>query len=296
MKVTRQDVISAFRLLLGRDPEPAAQRYFLKAASLDALRQEIMKSSEFIYRFMTADVNASPFTNFHHIHTLRMTARRQEHLATLGLDIHNRSVLEVGAGIGLHSTFFLDRGCTVKATDGRPENLSVMQAIYQAYAWYPRRDALTFALLDIEDPQSADAGIYDIVYCYGLLYHCARPDLAIANMRRLCGDLLLIETSVEIGSAADLHVGSEDAAIVSQSIHGGGSHPHRAWLMDELRKHFGHVGIPLTQPNHELFPIDWTSPERFSNQTMRTVIVASDSPLPEGRFASDLPDRQERAP
>lgn len=41
--------------------------------------------------------------HFHSIFYLRHNARRQEHLATLGLDLGNKSVLEVGAGIGDHT-------------------------------------------------------------------------------------------------------------------------------------------------------------------------------------------------
>lgn len=55
--------------------------------------------------------------HFHSIFYLRHNARRQEHLATLGLDLGNKSVLEVGAGIGDHTQFFLDRGCKVLCTE-----------------------------------------------------------------------------------------------------------------------------------------------------------------------------------
>src|ERR1700682_5619401 len=57
--------------------------------------------------------------HFHSSSYLRHNASRQEHLATLGLDLNNKSVLEVGAGIGDHTTFFLDRGCEVLCTAPR---------------------------------------------------------------------------------------------------------------------------------------------------------------------------------
>ena len=53
-------------------------------------------------------------------HYQRHNARRQEHLASLQLDLAGKRVLEVGAGIGDHTTFFLDRECTVVATEPRP--------------------------------------------------------------------------------------------------------------------------------------------------------------------------------
>ena len=46
---------------------------------------------------------------FHTDHYLRHNQRLLEHLATLGLPIAGRTVLEVGAGIGDLTSFFLDR-------------------------------------------------------------------------------------------------------------------------------------------------------------------------------------------
>ena len=41
--------------------------------------------------------------------------------------MHNKNVLEVGAGIGDHSSYFLDRGCSVLTTEVRPENLKIIK-------------------------------------------------------------------------------------------------------------------------------------------------------------------------
>ena len=45
----------------------------------------------------------------------RINHARQDHLAALGLDLQAKRVLEVGAGIGLHTEFFEKRGCEVPA-------------------------------------------------------------------------------------------------------------------------------------------------------------------------------------
>ena len=67
---------------------------------------------------MDCKPSESAFRNFQY---LRMNARRLEHLASLGLPIAGREVLEVGAGIGDLTSFFLDRGCSVTAIEPRPE-------------------------------------------------------------------------------------------------------------------------------------------------------------------------------
>ena len=59
-----------------------------------------------------------PFAVFLAPTALAINQARQSHLASLGLDLANKRVLEVGAGIGLHTPFFRERGCEVTVTDG----------------------------------------------------------------------------------------------------------------------------------------------------------------------------------
>jgi 2-polyprenyl-3-methyl-5-hydroxy-6-metoxy-1,4-benzoquinol methylase len=92
---------------------------------------------------------------------------RLRHLASLGLDLRGKRVLEVGAGIGLHTEFFEHLGCTVISTDGRPGNV---QELCRRYPW---RDARVF---DLDAPKVPEGlGRFDIVYCYGTLHHLQRP-------------------------------------------------------------------------------------------------------------------------
>ena len=58
----------------------------------------------------------------------RHNRRRQEHLASLALPLVNKTVLEVGAGIGDHTSFFLDRQCRVTVTDALDENLDYVRS------------------------------------------------------------------------------------------------------------------------------------------------------------------------
>jgi SAM-dependent methyltransferase len=294
--VSPELVRAAYRLLLGREPESAdvVASGVRAARSVDALRYGIMGSPEFTRNlFSGGAVQRVALFNFLHPHTIRMTARRQEHLALLGLDLANKSVLEVGAGIGMHSSFFLDRGCTVLCTDGRAQNVSTMEALYTAYQWYVRRGSISFALLDIEADHIDKRFARDIVYCYGLLYHCADPAKAIRNLAHCCRELLLLETSVSPEpSNPSLRLGSENAADVSQSIHGHGSHPPREFIFAELGKHFPHVYSPVIQPAHEMFPEDWDNVSPLSRQTVRTVFIASRRELANPMLSKGLPRRQ----
>jgi hypothetical protein len=55
-------------------------------------------------------VPATPALQFHSDFYIRHTARRLEHLASLRIPVAALSVLEVGAGIGDHSNYYMDRG------------------------------------------------------------------------------------------------------------------------------------------------------------------------------------------
>src|SRR5437588_11693402 len=87
---------------------------------------------------------------------LRHDQRRLEHLASLGLSIAGATVLEVGAGIGGHTSFFLDRGCQVISTEARPENLEVLCLRYPE---------VQVKRLDLDNPDSSVEETFDIVHC-----------------------------------------------------------------------------------------------------------------------------------
>jgi 16S rRNA A1518/A1519 N6-dimethyltransferase RsmA/KsgA/DIM1 with predicted DNA glycosylase/AP lyase activity len=70
-------------------------------------------------------------SHFHNLRYLHINSRRLEHLATLMLPIDTKSVLEVGAGVGDLTSFFLDRGCSVTSIEPRPENIEYFRARYK---------------------------------------------------------------------------------------------------------------------------------------------------------------------
>jgi 2-polyprenyl-3-methyl-5-hydroxy-6-metoxy-1,4-benzoquinol methylase len=131
-----------------------------------------------------------PVRAFHSNHYLRHNARRLEHLASLGLPLAGRSVLEVGAGIGDHSHFYLDRGCRVTITEAREENLRCLRERYPD---------CSVQFLDMERPERVDGAPFDVVHCYGLLYHLRTPKEALAFLARQARGLLLLETCVSFG-------------------------------------------------------------------------------------------------
>jgi hypothetical protein len=223
---------------------------------------------------------------FHSDHYLRHNQRRQEHLATLGLDLAAKTVLEVGAGIGDHTTFFIDRGCTVTTSDAREENVALLlERLPDCRVW----------ALDLDAPE-APLELFDIVYCYGTLYHLAKPAEALEFLAQRCVGQLLLETCVSFGDELAINLVHEDVANPSQAVRGGGCRPTRPWIVDQLGRHFSYVYVTTTQPWHKEFPLEWNAePVASGAQLSRGVFVASRTPLHLSALSNEIPAVQIRA-
>lgn len=216
----------------------------------------------------------------------RHNKRRQEHLASLLLPLGGKTVLELGAGIGDHTSFFLDRQCIVTVTDAREENVSCVRARF------PLVDA---RIVDIEADSTSDLPPHDIVYAYGLLYHLANPGAALMRMASLANDMLLLETCVSFGKHEAVNQITEDTADPTQAAHGIGCRPTRPWVFSSLKRHFAYVYVPRTQPWHEEFPTDWLGmPPANATRLYRSVFIASRLPLGNPLLVDHLLDTQER--
>lgn len=224
-------------------------------------------------------------------HYMRHTQRRLEHLETLGLDLFNKSVLEPGAGIGDHSMFYLDRGCQVTASEPRPENFAELKRVWAKGA-YPASS--TFTALDADVwALEGRVDVFDIVHAYGILYHLDDPARALRVMAARCGGMLLLETCVTPGQETAINLLAEKQEDLSQAVGGMGCRPTRPWIMSELKRHFEHVYVTVTQPCHREFPNDWTQP-RPPGLLSRAVFVASRHKIDNPTLSTTLSDRQPR--
>lgn len=212
---------------------------------------------------------------------LAINQARQDHLASLGLDLQNKKVLEVGAGIGLHTKFFKDRGCDVVITDGNPQNVAEIKARHP--------DSESF-VLDLE--QQADLsclGMFDLIYSYGVFYHLANVESAIKHLAEICHGQILVETRVSINTDDSIDYMSDHRGN-NGSIVGKASRPSRQWMLTCLSKYFGHSYVSVTQPNHSDFPGDWTKAQGTNN---RAIFVGSKTPLDLATLSHVLLDQQE---
>ena len=200
---------------------------------------------------------------------LAINEARLCHLASLGLDLKNKRVLEVGGGIGLHTCFFESQGCDVLFTEARPDNLE------EARRRYPHRKT---AMVNLDTASDLSRlGRFDIVYCYGTLYHLSNPSNALRILSQICDEMILVETCVTPGDDEQLHPEAEPSSVANQAFTGIGCRPTRAWVMRELRSHMGFAYQTATQPHHHDFEPHWLKPT--PRKLYRAVFVGAKAPL-----------------
>lgn len=219
----------------------------------------------------------------------RLDQRRLEHLASLELELSGKSVLELGAGIGNHTQFFVDRNCRVTTTDGRLSNVKILRQRYEN---------LDVRHFDLDRSGAKLSGTFDVVYCYGTLYHLERPAGALALLSQHCSEKLLLETCVSFGDRPELNPCAEKSYVPDQALRGKGCRPTRSWIWHALAQLFEHVYVPVAQPWHEQFPVEWNE-HQISEPPARAIFVASRKSLQNRSLVAvrdprELPTRQKR--
>jgi SAM-dependent methyltransferase len=203
---------------------------------------------------------------------------RLQHLASLGLPLDGRTVLDVGGGPGHLAQFFVERGCRVVSTDARDENVE------RARALYPQLDV---RLLDVERPDDVAAlGRFDVVFCYGLLYHLENPLLALRSLAAATTDLLLLETMVCDAESPVLLLDDETSSW-NQALRGLGNRPSPSWVAMAMdRVGMEHVYAPTTRPDFPDYHFGWRNDLAWSREgnPLRCTFVASRLPLDSDRL------------
>jgi len=124
------------------------------------------------------------------------------------------------------------------------------------------------------------------------LYHLNDPAQALRFLSDCCSNMLLLSTCVAYGDASAVYPAREDATQVLQSISGKGCRPTRRWVFEKLKETFEHVTMPITQPNHVEFPIDWSVSN--SEPLPKTVYIASRTKIENELLTAEIPTKQRR--
>jgi FkbM family methyltransferase len=211
---------------------------------------------------------------------------RLDHVASLEIPFEGKSVLDVGCGVGHLSGFFAERGARVVCVDARPENIARLHSLY------PGREA---HVANVEFDRLSELGRFDIVFCYGLLYHTENPIAALRNMASCCGELLLLETVVTDYPRPIYQLEDESPATKNQAVSGFGCRPSPAFVAMALsRIGFSFVYTSDTHPNYPDFDFEWTGSGESSRdgKLLRCIFVASRTKLsnPHLRLLLEAPE------
>jgi FkbM family methyltransferase len=201
-------------------------------------------------------------------HARRFTEARQSFLRLIlpyfkqGLDL--RTALDVGCGVGHFSTFLRDMGFQVTGVDGRAENVT------EAQKRYPN---IPFYIANVEDSSIAHLGKFDLVLCFGLLYHLENPFAAMRNLYALTTKVLLIE-SATVPEQRSVLILRDEVQSEDQGLHFIAFYPSESAIVKMCyRSGFPFVYRFLKLPDHEDFHASvW-------RQRVRTMLVASHLPL-----------------
>jgi FkbM family methyltransferase len=174
------------------------------------------------------------------------------------------NAVDAGCGVGFFSQTLAECGLNVCGFDGRGENVTEARR---------RIPHIPFEQGDIEERAILQLGRFDLVLCFGLLYHLENPMLAIRNLLGLTEKCLLLESMClpeekssmllraeprqEDQSLTDVACYASEGGLVKMLYHAGFAKVYRV--------------MPL--PDHDDFR------ETSEHARRRTVLLASIAPI-----------------
>ena len=180
-----------------------------------------------------------------------------------------KTALDLGCGLGHYSEILHKYGFNVLAVDGRAEN------VQEARRRYPH---LKFEVADAQDAALAKLGKFDLVFCFGLLYHLENPFRVVRNIADLVDKLTFVEGIV--------YPSPEPAMVLMDENHGEDEglnflafYPSEACLVKMLRRAgFSECFTPNRMPDHPEYHVGSNGFRR------RTVLAASKVPISSTSF------------
>jgi FkbM family methyltransferase len=177
--------------------------------------------------------------------------------------------VDAGCGTGFFSQMLAECGLNVCGFDGRRENVA------EARRRFPQ---IPFEQGDIEERSILELGRFDLVLCFGLLYHLENPLLAIRNLRELTEKCLLLESMCVPEEKTSMLL-REEPGQEDQSLGNVACYPSESSLVKMLyRAGFGMVYRVIPLPDHE----DFRETEEHARR--RTVLLASVTPIDTAGF------------
>jgi FkbM family methyltransferase len=211
---------------------------------------------------------AIKFSPFDQHHYQRLIRAREEAIRNV---LHRlipavglKTALDAGAGVGFFSQTLAECGLSVRGFDGRSENVA------EARKRFPD---IPFEQANLEERSVLRLGEFDLVLCFGLLYHLENPLLAVRHLRALTGKCLLLESMCVPDDKPSMLL-REEPSESDQGLTEVACYPSE----DSFIKMLYHAGFSFVYrlaplPKHDDFC------ETFEHRRKRTVLLASSIPI-----------------
>lgn len=203
----------------------------------------------------------------------------REIVAGLKHTLELKTAIDVGCGVGHFSSFLQSLGLKVLGVDARQENID------EARRRFP---GISFEVINAEEPRLRQLGTFDLVLCFGLLYHLENPFQAIRQLSALSAKISLLE-GICYPSPEPVMVLIDEDELGDQGVHYIAFYPSEACLLKMLyRSGFSSCFFPREMPLH---PYYQPGKNKFRHRTM---IAASKVPvslgllIPQPETKSDL--------
>lgn len=175
-----------------------------------------------------------------------------------------QSAIDVGCGLGHFASFLQVLGFDVTAVDGRQQNADETRRRHSNIRVFP---------FDVQDPRLPALGKFDLVLCFGLLYHLENPMLAIRHLIEMTGKLLLVE-GVVYPADEPIMAMIEESPHEDQGLNHMAFYPTESCLLKMFyRAGFAHAYRFTVQPDHP----DYIA--RRGRPRIRTMLAATHTPV-----------------
>jgi FkbM family methyltransferase len=190
--------------------------------------------------------------------TLRRIVKRLK--PSLGLS----TAVDAGCGVGFFSQTLAECGLFTSGFDARAENVE------EARRRFP---GIPFEQADVEAREISQLGQFDLVLCFGLLYHLENPWQAIRNLRAITEKCLVLESMCLSEERCSLLLRQEPRQD-DQSLTEMACYPSESSLVKMLyRAGFAKVYRATPLPDHDDFR------ETREHARRRTILLASQMPI-----------------
>jgi len=209
-----------------------------------------------------SEINLKIIKSFYNNDAIKINNDRIKHLDSLYLDFNNKKVLETGCGgIGNFTKYLVNNGAIVTLNDARLENIlaNLKNNNYN----------LNYNTWDLNKPIETNDK-FDIIFCYGTLYHLTEPENAIKSFAKLCNEYVIISTCTNGKNDETINIVYE-SNTPEQGLYSYGCRPGRLFIYNKLKENFKYVYTLKTQPNNPDYPLSFPS----SNTASRNIFIGS---------------------